>query len=488
MTEKMKTKPISELVTPAEPLSAAVQKMTVTGLQYDSRKIKPGDLFFAIEGFESDGHRYLPQAGEKGAVAAVVQHVNPALDLPQIKVADSREAMALAAYAWHREALEKLQLIAVTGTNGKTSISFLIRGLLEAHGVSCGLSGTIAYWIGQKRIDAWNTTPEAIDLYAMLAGMQRQGNRAVVLEVSSHAMALKRVAGLKFDLALFTNLSRDHLDFHPDMEDYFHHKQALFQQLKPDGRAVINRDDRWGEKLWNGFSKEKWGFGRREDADVRLVRAELSARGIDMRIAVRGDEFDVHSMLVGGFNVENVNAALAAGVALGIPVGTLQRAMARQKAIPGRLESYPLKSGATALIDYAHTPDALEKALQAAREITRNRLWVVFGCGGDRDRGKRPLMARVAERQADLTVVTDDNPRTEDPRRIITDIMAGFEQKEKIEVIRDRKEAITHVVKNAVSGDVLLVAGKGHENYQIIGKEKVPFDEVAIIKEADLHA
>ncbi|HED10616.1 MAG TPA: UDP-N-acetylmuramyl-tripeptide synthetase, partial [Caldithrix abyssi] len=229
-------------------------------------------------------------------------------------------------------------------------------------------------------------------------------------------------------------------------------------------------------------------FGRREDADVRLVRAELSARGIDMRIAVRGDEFDVHSMLVGGFNVENVNAALAAGVALGIPVGTLQRAMARQKAIPGRLESYPLKSGATALIDYAHTPDALEKALQAAREITRNRLWVVFGCGGDRDRGKRPLMARVAERQADLTVVTDDNPRTEDPRRIITDIMAGFEQKEKIEVIRDRKEAITHVVKNAVSGDVLLVAGKGHENYQIIGKEKVPFDEVAIIKEADLHA
>ena len=484
----MTTRALKEILSGVVPLPEGLGEKQIRGLQYDSRKVQTGELFFAIEGFESDGHTFLPQARQKGAAAAVVQRKTAGLDLPQIVVPDSREAMALAARAWHREELDKLQLIAVTGTNGKTSVSFLLRGLLEAHGISCGLSGTIAYWVGDKKIDAWNTTPEAIDLYAMLAEMYRRGNRAVVLEVSSHAMALKRVAGLKFDLALFTNLSRDHLDFHPDMEDYFHHKQALFKQLKPDGRAVINRDDRWGEKLWNGFSKEKWGFGRREDADVRLVRAELSARGIDMRIAVRGDEFDVHSMLVGGFNVENVNAALAAGVALGIPVGTLQRAMARQKAIPGRLESYPLKSGATALIDYAHTPDALEKALQAAREITRNRLWVVFGCGGDRDRGKRPLMARVAERQADHTVVTDDNPRTEDPRQIIDDIMAGLERAEAVTVINDRKEAIRHALTHAAEGDVVLIAGKGHENYQIIGKEKVPFDEVAIIKESVSHA
>ncbi len=469
-------------------LPAELGEKRIRGLQYDSRKVQKDELFFAIEGFESDGHAFLPQARQKGAAAAVVRRKTAGVDLPQIVVPDSREAMALAARAWHRQELDKLQLIAVTGTNGKTSVSFLIRGLLEAHGISCGLSGTIAYWVGEKKIDAWNTTPEAIDLYAMLAEMYRHGNRAVVLEVSSHAMALKRVAGLSFDLALFTNLSRDHLDFHADMEDYFQKKRALFDRLKEGGRAVINRDDRWGEKLWNGFSKEKWGFGRREDADVRLVRAELSARGIDMRIAVRGDEFDVHSMLVGGFNVENVNAALAAGVALGIPVGTLQRAMARQKAIPGRLESYPLKSGATALIDYAHTPDALEKAMQAAREITRRHLWVVFGCGGDRDRGKRPLMARVAERQADHTVVTDDNPRTEDPRQIIDDIMAGFERAETVTVINDRKEAIRHALTQAAQGDVVLIAGKGHENYQIIGKEKVPFDEVAIIKESVSHA
>ncbi len=484
----MKTKRLIELVTPEDSLSPEIRNLAVTGLQYDSRKIKTGELFFAIEGFESDGHAYLPQAREKGAAAAVVQRLGRDVDLPQIKVADSREAMALAAYAWHREALEKLQLIAVTGTNGKTSVSFLIRGLLEAHGVSCGLSGTIAYWIGQKRIDAWNTTPEAIDLYAMLEEMLQQGNRAVVMEVSSHAMALKRVAGLAFDLALFTNLSRDHLDFHSDMNDYFRYKQALFHQLKADGRAVINRDDPWGEKLWNGCRAKKWGFGRHGEADARLVDARLSAGGIDMRIASAGKEFDVHSRLVGGFNVENINAALAAGLALGIPVETLQRAMAAQKAIPGRLESYSLKSGATALIDYAHTPDALEKALQAAREITDNRLWVVFGCGGDRDRGKRPLMARVAEEQADRIVVTDDNPRTEDPQRIIADIMAGFKDKGSVEVINDRKEAITHVVQSAREGDVLLIAGKGHENYQILGKEKVPFDEVAIIKEADTHA
>ncbi|RMH63129.1 MAG: UDP-N-acetylmuramoyl-L-alanyl-D-glutamate--2,6-diaminopimelate ligase [Calditrichaeota bacterium] len=481
-------KKLKELLQDMPVVSAIDENPDIAGLQYDSRKVRPGDLFFAIRGFESDGHHYLARAAEKGAVAAVVLEPVARVSLPQIVVPDTREAMARAAYRMYQQSLDQLTLIGVTGTNGKTSVSFLIRAILEEQGHSCGLAGTIAYYVGKERIDAWNTTPEAIDLYAMMHRMHQAGNRAVVLEVSSHAMALKRLAGLRFDVTVFTNLSRDHLDFHPDMEDYFAQKSRLFEQRAADGVAVINTDDPYGARLAKQTAPPLLTFGRSDRTDVRILKENMNRDGMTITLSHEAREWTIRTALVGRFNVENIAAAVSVARALHIPIPVITRAMERFKSVPGRLERHPLKNGALALIDYAHTPDALEKALNTAREITTNRLAVVFGCGGDRDRGKRPQMARVAEKSADLVWVTDDNPRTENPRHIIKDIMNGFENPSAVQVIMDRKQAIRSAVRAMTSGDVLLIAGKGHENYQIIGREKRPFNEAAIIREADRDA
>ncbi len=463
-------------------LDPKFNSIQINNIQYDSRKIEKGDLFIAVKGFESDGHNYLDQVAKSGAVAAVVQQIDSQLELPQVVVKDSRKMMGLLAYNFYAKYLDKIDLIGITGTNGKTTCSYLIRSVLEAGGVSCGLAGTIEYIIGTKKIDAWNTTPEAIDLYKMLAGMQQAGNKACVLEVSSHALALNRVAGLKFKIAIFTNLSRDHMDFHRDMDTYFLDKNKLFSQLAEGGVVITNIDDPYGAKI---FGPHRITTGTSGKADIYAIDWKISRKGTELNLQLPEKKMQINSALVGDFNVYNLLTAVAAGLAMNISTEKIKQGLEQQQTVPGRLESYPLKNGALAVIDYAHTPDALEKALTTIRKITDNKLIVVFGCGGDRDKGKRPLMGKVAQKLADHVIVTDDNPRTENSQKIIEDIMAGIEKKDKTEIIANRGHAIKQAIKKSKQGDVLLIAGKGHESYQIIGKVKHNFDEAAIIRETD---
>jgi UDP-N-acetylmuramoyl-L-alanyl-D-glutamate--2,6-diaminopimelate ligase len=465
-------------------LDPKFNSIEINKIQYDSRKVEIGDLFIAVKGFESDGHDYLEQVAKNGAAAAVVRQKDKQLKLPQVVVKDSRKMMGLLAYNYYAKYLDKIDLIGITGTNGKTTCSYLIRSVLEAGGISCGLAGTIEYIIGTKKINAWNTTPEAVDLYKMLAEMQQTGNKACVLEVSSHALALNRVAGLKFKTAIFTNLSRDHMDFHKDMDTYFQDKNKLFSQLAKDGFVITNVDDPYGAKI---IGPHRITTGTSNKADVYATDWKISRNGTELNIQLPEKKMQINSALVGDFNVYNQLTAVAAGLAMNISAEKIKQGLEQQKTVPGRLESYPLKNGALAVIDYAHTPDALEKALTTIRKITDNILIVVFGCGGDRDKGKRPLMGKVAQNLADHIIVTDDNPRTENSQKIIEDIVAGIEKKHKTEVIADRRQAIKHAIKKSKPGDVVLIAGKGHESYQIIGKVKHNFDEAAIIREAD-HA
>jgi len=457
----------------------------VTGLQYDSRKVGKGDLFVAVKGYETDGHRYLPAAKEKGAVLAVVEEINKTIDVPQVRVKDSRAAMALLARNFHARKLAGFKMVGVTGTNGKTTTVFLIRQMLEKAGISCGLIGTIRYIIGKKRVNSWNTTPEAIDLYDMMVQMADAGNKACVLEVSSHALALKRVYGFSFDAAVFTNLSRDHLDFHQDMETYFAEKKRLFEQLSGLGKAIVNADDMYGKTLADELGAKAVTFGKAEDCDIRALNWEITAEGTSINVMTGDEEMLIKSPLIGEFNVYNILGAVGAGLQLGLEPAQIEQGLASLDAVPGRLQKITLNNGAIAVIDYAHTPDALEKALRTLRGLTAGKLIVVFGCGGDRDRGKRPEMGKIAQDCADMIIVTDDNPRTEDPQRIIDDILAGTRPSPNLRVVNDRRRALADALEQTSPGDVLLVAGKGHETYQVLGTVKHPFDEAAIIRELD---
>lgn len=470
-----------------EDLPADLKNIEINNIRFDSRKVAGNDLFVAIKGFQTDGHDYLQQVYEKGAAAAVVEEIDQSLPLTQVKVDDSRTALSLLAYNFYADSLEKMLLVGITGTNGKTTTSYLVRSILQASGLPCGLVGTIHYIIANKPVDAWNTTPESVDLYEMLAEMQKKGDKACVLEVSSHALALSRVLGLEFKAAVFTNLSRDHMDFHPTMEAYFKDKAKLFDQLSEDGPAVINADDVYGKRLSQSINNHV-AYGHSEQCDVFLKKQDLAADGTHLQIATTVGDIDIHSRLIGDFNTDNILAAVAVATALKIDRENIKKGIENLNAVPGRLEPYDLKSGALAVIDYAHTPDALEKALTTVRKITQNKLMVVFGCGGDRDRGKRPEMGKAAQQYADILFITDDNPRTEDSRSIIDDILQGVQQNENVNIIYDRREAINAAVRRAGRGDVILIAGKGHEKYQVIGKVKHDFDEVAIIREAEQYA
>jgi UDP-N-acetylmuramoyl-L-alanyl-D-glutamate--2,6-diaminopimelate ligase len=463
-------------------------EIRISGVQFDSRKVKPGDLFVAIPGFKVDGHLFLKAAAGKGAVAALVNQTMPLLDLPQLVCADTRAALSMAAYGFHAEKIEKLKLVGVTGTNGKTTTTYLIQSLLNHAGLASGLIGTIAYDTGKKRIEAWNTTPEAADLGAILTESHDSGLKAVVMEVSSHALDLKRVAGLQYDVAVFTNLTRDHLDYHQTEEAYFQAKRSLFAQLKGDGRAVINCDDPFGRRLIDEIGGEPLTFGFSESAAVRLLDWSSSQSGTRLTVSLSGQGVVIQTRLISRFNMENILAALGAGMALNIAPEMLVAGIESVKRIPGRLEVFDCGRERRAVIDYAHTPDALEKALGALREITSGRLICVFGCGGDRDKGKRPQMGRIAEENADLIIVTDDNPRTEDSQAIINDIVAGMSQPEKRKIISNRRTAIFQAVRLAQPNDLILLAGKGHEQYQEIKGVKFPFNEADIIREASSNA
>ena len=465
----------------------------ISSLAYDSRAVQPGSLFFCVPGFRSDGHEYAAQAIERGAVALVVERP---LDsrVPEVVVPSARAAMALVADRFYGHPSGRLRVVGVTGTNGKTTTAFLVRALLEGGGEQCGLLGTVKSIVGGRERGVERTTPEAIDLQADLAEMLDGGDRACAIEVSSHALALGRADGVHFAAAIFTNLSRDHLDFHDSMEDYFQAKRRLFAPDAP-GVSVVNAGDEHGARL----AAELDGaitFALEQPADYSAHDLRVSFGGVAFTLRSPAGEREVRSPLRGRFNVANALGAIAAVHALGGDLDVLVRALEQGVSVPGRFEAVDEGQDFAALVDYAHTPDSLENVLRAARELVRAdshaRVLCVFGAGGDRDRGKRAVMGEVAARLADAVVVTSDNPRSEVPEEIIGEIMSGVAAvpageltARSVDAIADRRAAIEHALALARSGVVVVIAGKGHEQGQeLAGGHKIPFDDVSVVREA----
>ncbi len=453
-------------------------------LAYDSRQTEAGSLFFAIEGLRADGHQFIPEALRRGAVAVVSEKPTPAgFGRPWVEVRSVRRAMALAADRFFGSPSRELTLAGITGTNGKTTTAYLVHAMASRQGPSL-MVGTIQTAIGEQVSAATLTTPESVDVQALLREAVLRGCRSGVFEVSSHALAFDRVYGCRFPVAVFTNLSQDHLDFHSTLEEYFQAKARLFDPGYNEAlaAAVVNGDDPFGRRLAAGLSNAvTYGVGANNE--LHPLKLESDHRGIRMTVSWFGSTLDLESPLVGRHNVYNLLAAAGACHFLGLETGQIAEGAAALKVVPGRFEKVELGLPFTVVIDYAHTPDALENVLRLAREVTQGRLICLFGCGGDRDRAKRPLMGGIAARLADLVVVTSDNPRTEDPQVIVNDIVAGLPSGSPAEIIVDRRAAIRRAVELARPGDLVLLAGKGHETYQDIGGRKLPFDERTVLKE-----
>jgi UDP-N-acetylmuramoyl-L-alanyl-D-glutamate--2,6-diaminopimelate ligase len=465
-------------------LAAAVSGARVVGdgsvevvdLAYDSRKVGAGTLFCCVPGQRVDGHEFAAQAVAAGAVGLVVER-ELGVEVAQVVVPDARAAMApLAARFWGDPTAE-LRVVGVTGTNGKTTTAFLVREILEAAGLRCGLLGTVKQVVGGVEEEVLRTTPEAIDLQATFRRMLDDDDRACAMEVSSHAMALHRADAIDFAVAVFTNLTQDHLDFHGDMEDYFLAKRMLFE--RGPGLAIVNVDDPYGRRLAEEF--ECLTFSA-EGAAADYSAAEVSFDAGGARFTVDG--VAVRTGLPGHFNVANALGAFAAARALGVDAETAAAALEGAARVPGRFEPIDEGQGFSVLVDYAHTPDSLENVLRAARRLTEGRLIAVFGAGGDRDRDKRPKMGRAGAELADLTVVTSDNPRSEDPAAIVAEVAAGAESAAELEVESDRRAAIALALERAAPGDTVVIAGKGHEQGQEFeGGRKVPFDDREVARE-----
>jgi UDP-N-acetylmuramoyl-L-alanyl-D-glutamate--2,6-diaminopimelate ligase len=458
----------------------------VRGIAYDSRRVKEGFLFLAIEGFKNDGHHFIEQAIANGATALVVQKpVAVPAGMAWIRVPDTRQALALLSTRFYDFPSRKLKLIGVTGTNGKTTTTHLLAAVYRAAGEKVGLIGTIANRIGDSILPVEHTTPESLELQQLLAEMASLAVETVVMEVSSHALALKRVAGCRFNTGVFTNVSQDHLDFHQNMDDYLRTKAILFEMLGQEdeenaGFAVVNGDDPGADRIIAASRGKIITYGLNEKAKVKAASVEVSARGVSFHVRTPWGESRVMLKLTGLFNVYNALAALAAGGVDGLPLGSMVDALEAVPGVRGRFESIDRGQDFTVIVDYAHTPDGLENVLKTAGQLTAGKLITVFGCGGDRDRSKRPLMGEIAARYSDIPVVTSDNPRTEDPLKIIAGIEEGLRRVREpatYMVIPDRRQAIARALRLADPGDVVVIAGKGHENYQLTGTQKFPFDD-----------
>jgi UDP-N-acetylmuramoyl-L-alanyl-D-glutamate--2,6-diaminopimelate ligase len=473
---------------------SAQASVEIGGLAYDSRSVRPGELFLCVSGFTADGHRFAPQAIERGAAALVVERPL-GLGVPELIVGSVRAAMAPLAARFYGEPSRELKLVGVTGTNGKTTTAYMTRALLEACGLQCGLLGTVTSVIAGEERPVSRTTPEAVDLQRMLREMLDGGDRACAMEVSSHALALGRAEEIAFAAAVFTNLSRDHLDFHESMEDYFLAKRRLFapERGPRPGASIVNVGDAHGRRL----------AAELDDALSFAVDAPADYSATDLRCGVEGCRFTLHTPagvrelalpMPGRFNVANALGALAAAHALGGELDVIAQALEAGVRVPGRFEPVEAGQDFAVLIDYAHTPDSLENVLRAAAELAgssggeRGRVICVFGAGGDRDRGKRPLMGEAAARLSDLAIVTSDNPRSEDPESIISEILAGMPESgsdTSVRAITDRRTAIAEAVGAGRRGDVVVIAGKGHEQGQELdGGRKLPFDDVTVAREA----
>jgi UDP-N-acetylmuramoyl-L-alanyl-D-glutamate--2,6-diaminopimelate ligase len=491
-------------------ISPMPRSVEIVDLAYDSRDVRPGTLFFCVSGFRSDGHDFAEAALVAGAVALVVER-ELGLGVPELLVDSSRAAMGPLAARFYGEPSRELRVVGVTGTNGKTTTTHLVRALAQAGGERCGLLGTVESVVAGAHRPAARTTPEALDLQADFRAMLDGGERCCAMEVSSHALSLGRTDGVRFAAAVFTNLTQDHLDFHNTMEDYFQAKRLLFAPPavgtesatgvgaeKPSKRSpvvapavkIVNLDDPYGQRLAAEVGNAVT-FAIDTDADYRAYDLRVDLAGSNLRLRTPAGEHSLRLPLPGRFNVSNALAALAATHALGGDLEMLLAALERGVRVPGRLEPVEEGQDFAVLVDYAHTPDSLRNVLDTAREVGRGRVICVFGAGGDRDRGKRPLMGEIGARLADVLVVTSDNPRSEDPQAIVAEIMAGASEVSRpseappVMAEIDRRAAIARAVGLAESGDVLVIAGKGHEQGQeFAGGVKLPFDDVTVAREA----
>ena len=468
----------------------------VVSITEDSRSVGPGSVFVAIQGTQVDGHQFVNQAFAQGATAVVVEEGCFQGDFNEmastgsafIQVKNSRKALGLMASQLYGNPTRHLKLVGVTGTNGKTTVTHLAASLLEAQGHQVGLLGTVGYVFGKERREASHTTPAPVQLQEMLSEMVRAGTDVGVLEVSSHALALDRVAGCEFDIVVFTNLTQDHLDFHHTMDDYFQAKLQLFTDYVADGqksgpkRALVNVDDPWAPLVLQQCTVPVWTFGIHAQADIQAEEVQLGMDGTTFMVNSPLGRMTVTSQLVGEHNVSNMLAAIGVGLEMGMSPGSLEQALQSVSNVPGRFERIQEGQDFTVVVDYAHTDDALQRLLEAAENIKQGRIITLFGCGGDRDPGKRSKMGQVAVKKSDLVIVTSDNPRTEDPQAILADIEKGIEALPQearcsYQTIVDRAKAIQGAIEEAKSGDLVLIAGKGHEDYQILGTQKVHFDD-----------
>lgn len=460
-------------------------QVIVHGMAMDSRRVRPGDLFACVPGFQVDGHDFAEKAVESGAVALVVERFLP-LNVPQVKVSNVRQVLGFLAAAVNDCPSGQLELVGVTGTNGKTTVTYLIEKIGIKHRKKVGLIGTLGARIDGREIPGERTTPEAIEVQKLLGDMVAEGVSLAVMEVSSHALDLGRVFGCEFDAGIFTNLTQDHLDYHKTMKGYLKAKSSLFSGLKGKKQpkvSILNRDDASFAMLSQASAAPFVSYGINQEADYRAENVEVTAQGVRFAVRFQGGSLNIVYSTPGFFSVYNALAAFAWGVERGYNPGTVAEALAEIPGVPGRFENIRLGQPFQVIVDYAHTPDGLRNVVQTARSFTKGRLITVFGCGGDRDRGKRPLMGEAASLLSDFIIVTSDNPRTEDPDQIINEVVRGISGVEYM-ALRDRREAIGRACRIAKPGDTILIAGKGHETYQIFGTESYPFDDREVARNA----
>ncbi|MBE0602392.1 MAG: UDP-N-acetylmuramoyl-L-alanyl-D-glutamate--2,6-diaminopimelate ligase [Deltaproteobacteria bacterium] len=487
------------LPSPGPMAPGALGGIEIKGIRVDSRDVRPGDLFVALAGAKADGHDFLDAAARAGAAAALVERDLPSPPLPVLRVPSTTEALRKAAVAFHGDPSGRLRVAGITGTNGKTTVTYLLEGILRAAGRVPAVIGTIDYRVGGKVLRKGLTTPFPHDLQAVLAESLAAGATDLVMEVSSHSAAQGRIDGVRFDLGIFTNLTRDHLDFHGDMESYFQAKARFFREYLPAGGkrtgVALNGDDPYGERLAQEFpSALTFGFSR--SWEMFPLEMEMTWEGSRMELATPAGRLPLRSRLIGEHNVSNIMAAVSAALLLSVPPEAIPAGIESVRSIPGRLEPIDNDRSLHVFVDYAHTPDGMDRVLTTLRGLADARLITVFGCGGNRDRGKRPEMGRIAALRSDVVVVTSDNPRNEDPGAIIAEIVPGLNSEGFVEargpvewddgyylVVNDRKAAIAAALSLAEEGDTVAIVGKGHEDVQIVGDRRLPFDDRGVVRD-----